>query len=109
MVAWSSSIATCPSTADAAGHGDIGTISVVTSLRARACHTGPKAMLSVWSLAIHCPAGDCIAICREVECDLMMFPKEHGKVNVPSLVERVSRYAVVMRNEDRAPNRSWNP
>ena len=31
----------------------------------------------------------------------MMFRKEHGKVNVTSLVERVSRYAVVMRNEDR--------
>jgi len=35
------------------------------------------------------------------ECDLMMFRKEHGKINVTSLVERVSRYAVVMRNEDR--------
>lgn len=35
------------------------------------------------------------------ECDLMMFRKEHGKVNVTSLVERVSRYAVVLRNEDR--------
>jgi len=35
------------------------------------------------------------------ECDLMMFRKEHGKVNMTSLVERVSRYAVVMRNEDR--------
>ncbi len=35
------------------------------------------------------------------ECDLMMFRKEHGKVNVTSLVERVSRYAVVMRNEGR--------
>lgn len=31
----------------------------------------------------------------------MMFRKEHGKINVTSLVERVSRYAVVMRNEDR--------
>ena len=35
------------------------------------------------------------------ECDLMMFRKEHGKVNVTSLVERVSRFAVVFRNEDR--------
>ncbi len=35
------------------------------------------------------------------ECDLMMFRKEHGKVNVTSLVKRVSRYAVVIRNEDR--------
>lgn len=35
------------------------------------------------------------------ECDLMMFRKEHGKVNVTSLVERVSCFAVVMRNEDR--------
>lgn len=30
----------------------------------------------------------------------MMFRKEHGKVNVTSLVERLSRYTVVMRNED---------
>ncbi len=37
------------------------------------------------------------------ECDLMMFRKEYGKVNVTSLAERVSRYAVVMRNEDRRP------
>ncbi|WP_171169620.1 IS30 family transposase [Ruegeria sp. HKCCA0370] len=35
------------------------------------------------------------------ECDLMMFRKEYGKINVTSLVERVSRYAVVVRNEDR--------
>jgi len=35
------------------------------------------------------------------ECDLMMFRKEHGKINVTSLVERVSRFTVVMRNEDR--------
>ena len=30
-----------------------------------------------------------------------MFRKKHGKVNVTSLVERLGRYAVVMRNEDR--------
>lgn len=35
------------------------------------------------------------------ECDLMMFRKEHGKINITSLVERVSRYTVVLRNEDR--------
>lgn len=35
------------------------------------------------------------------ECDLMMFRNENGKVNVTSLVERVSRFTVVMRNEDR--------
>ena len=35
------------------------------------------------------------------ECNLMMFQKEHGKVNVTSLVERVSRFTVVLRNEDR--------
>ena len=35
------------------------------------------------------------------ECDLIMFRKEHGKANVTSLVERVSRFTVVMRNEDR--------
>ena len=31
----------------------------------------------------------------------MMFRKELEKVNVTSLVERVSRFAVVMRSEDR--------
>ena len=31
----------------------------------------------------------------------MMFHREHGKVNVTPLVEHVSLYAVVMRNEDR--------
>lgn len=41
------------------------------------------------------------------ECDLMMFRKEHGKINVTSLVERVSRYAVVPRNEDVSPSQSW--
>lgn len=35
------------------------------------------------------------------ECDLMMFRKEQWKVNVTSLVERVSRFAVVMCNDDR--------
>ena len=35
------------------------------------------------------------------EGDLMTFRKEHGKVNVTSLVERVSRYTIVMRNENR--------
>lgn len=34
-------------------------------------------------------------------CDLMMFRKEHGKENATSLVERVSRYAIIMRNENR--------
>lgn len=31
----------------------------------------------------------------------MMFRKEHGTVSVTSLVERVSRFAVVTRNKDR--------
>lgn len=31
----------------------------------------------------------------------MMFRKEQWKVNVTSLVERVSRFAVVMCNDDR--------
>lgn len=31
----------------------------------------------------------------------MVFRKEYGKVNVTFLVERISRFAVVMRNEDR--------
>ena len=35
------------------------------------------------------------------ECDLGMFRKEFGKANVTSLVERVSRFAVVLKNPDR--------
>ena len=35
------------------------------------------------------------------EYDLMEFRREHGKVEVPALVERLSRYAVVLRNRDR--------
>ena len=30
-----------------------------------------------------------------------MFCKEHGKINVTSLGERVSRYTAVLRNKDR--------
>lgn len=35
------------------------------------------------------------------ECDLMMFRKEHGHANVTSLVERVSRFTVTLKNHDR--------
>ncbi len=35
------------------------------------------------------------------ECDLMMFRKEHGRANVTSLVERVSRFTVTLQNRDR--------
>ena len=35
------------------------------------------------------------------ECDLVMFRKEFGKANVTSLVERVTRFAVVLKNPDR--------
>ncbi|HDZ82242.1 MAG TPA: IS30 family transposase [Roseobacter sp.] len=35
------------------------------------------------------------------ECDLVMFRKEFGKANVTSLVERVSRFTVVLKNPDR--------
>lgn len=35
------------------------------------------------------------------ECDLVMFRKEFGKANVTSLVERVSRFTVALKNDDR--------
>jgi len=35
------------------------------------------------------------------ECDLIMFRKEHGGANVTSLVERVSRFTVALKNRDR--------
>ena len=38
---------------------------------------------------------------RHWECDLVMFRKEFGQTNVTSLVERVSRFAVVLKNSDR--------
>ena len=38
------------------------------------------------------------------EGDLMIFGREHGKINVASLVERKTRYAVLFRNNDRSSN-----
>ena len=35
------------------------------------------------------------------ECDLMQFRKKFGEANVTSLVERVSRFTVFLRNNDR--------
>jgi len=35
------------------------------------------------------------------ECDLVMFRKEFGTANVTALVERVSRFTLLARNEDR--------
>ncbi|HEU4985538.1 MAG TPA: IS30 family transposase [Rhizobiaceae bacterium] len=35
------------------------------------------------------------------ECDLIQFSKKFGKANVTSLVERVSRFTVLLRNNDR--------
>lgn len=35
------------------------------------------------------------------ECDLIQFRKKFGKTNMTSLVERVSRFTVLMRNNDR--------
>ena len=35
------------------------------------------------------------------ECDLMQFKKKFGEANVTSLVERVSRFTVFLRNNDR--------
>ena len=36
------------------------------------------------------------------EGDLMIFRREHGKMNVASLVERKTRFAVLFRNNDRS-------
>jgi transposase, IS30 family len=35
------------------------------------------------------------------ECDLLIFRKQHGKANVTSLVERKSRFTVLLPNEDK--------
>lgn len=35
------------------------------------------------------------------ECDLIMFRREHGRANVTTLVERVSRFTVTLKNHDR--------
>lgn len=39
------------------------------------------------------------------EDDLMIFRREHGLANVASLVERKTRYAVLLRNDDRSQSR----
>jgi transposase, IS30 family len=47
---------------------------------------------------------DVVAKCREFghwECDLIQFRKKYGSANVTSLVERVIRFAVFLRNKDR--------
>jgi IS30 family transposase len=41
------------------------------------------------------------------ECVLIQFPKKFGKANVTSLVERVSRFAIFLRNNDRQSRPSW--
>jgi len=41
---------------------------------------------------------------QEGERDLVMFRKEFGKVNVTSLVERVSRFSVILKNRIANPN-----
>ena len=44
-------------------------------------------------------------ICREGEADLMLFKQKHGQTNVTSLVERVSRFTVILKN----PNKRTTP
>jgi len=38
----------------------------------------------------------------------MIFERSQGKMNVPSLVERKTRYAVLFRNNDRSPTLFMN-
>jgi transposase, IS30 family len=38
------------------------------------------------------------------ETDLMIFNREHGKANVTSMIERKSRYTILLKNEDRRPS-----
>jgi transposase, IS30 family len=42
------------------------------------------------------------------EGDLLMFRREHGKGNVTSLVERKSRFAILLRNNDRQSRPVFN-
>src|SRR6185312_16720310 len=35
------------------------------------------------------------------EADLVIFKREHGRANITSLLERKSRYQIVIRNKDR--------
>lgn len=44
----------------------------------------------------------------EWEGDLMIFEKAQGKMNVASLVERKTRFAVLFRNNDRSPTHFMN-
>jgi hypothetical protein len=81
-------IVICPNIAVVAGHVGIVVVNAHISLIARAYRIDLSASWNAQSSATG-------------RYDMMMFRKEHWKVNVTSLVERVSRYAVVMRNEDR--------
>ncbi len=36
-----------------------------------------------------------------MECDLLQFKKKSGKANLTSLVERVRRFSLLLRNNDR--------
>jgi IS30 family transposase len=38
------------------------------------------------------------------ETDLMIFNREHGKANLTSMIERKSRYTILLKNEDRRPS-----
>lgn len=70
--------------------------------QAAACPAGHGRRYSAELNILHRP--DAVAERRQFghwECDLIQFRKKFGKANVTSLVERVSRFAVFLRNNDR--------
>lgn len=96
---------TCPNTAKPLVHA------VRESARPRSL-TATLASCSAWMMSytadssgIRCPAGDCAAICREWEADLVLFKQRFEQSNVTSLVERVCRFTVLLKN----PNKRTKP
>lgn len=51
------------------------------------------------------PLGDASITCQLIEGDLMLFKQKLGQTNVTSLVERVSRFTVILKN----PNKRTKP
>lgn len=61
--------------------------------------------MNVFNLDIHCLIGGCGAICYKGESDLKLLGRKFGLANVTSLVERISRFTVLLVNANRTTSR----
>jgi IS30 family transposase len=84
-----------------AGHGALFSRQIGPSMK------GPTTLIPARRLATG-PPGDASITCQLIECDLMIFERAQGKMNVASLVERKTRFAVLFRNNDRSTTHQMN-